>query len=564
MKNGLIPADRRTALSRYPLPQVTLRNEFFWISGADGVLRLNRCGACDCLQYPPTPVCRYCRSADIGIAAVSGRGVVVGFSVNHQPWMPDLPTPYVVGSVALEEDPRIRISTTIVGSTPDQVFIGMRVAVGFERNEDVWIPTFAGVGDPEPAELPPLAEDPETMRTWVRPVLRSHRYEHESAITGIGASRLGRRLMVDPLALTIDACRNAVADAGLTFDDIDGISTYPGGDSPGGFAEGGVTAVEDALRLRPVWHNGGAELPGPGGSVVAAMLAVAAGLCEHVLCYRTVWQSTYHELLRTGRAGEHGARISAPMDFTVPMGMLSVANLLATNASHYMHRYGATRETLGWIALNARANAALHPSAVYREPLTMDDYLSARLISTPFGLYDCDVPCDGAVAVIVSAADVALDMASTPVWIDAAGTQISERMAWDQSTLTHEPQVFGPAGHMWARSEYKASDVDFAELYDGFTFNCLSWLEGLGFCGIGEAKDFLSGGTRIALDGELPINTNGGQLSHGRTHGFGLLHEAVSQLRGECGERQVPNARVGVVSSGGLTPSACMVLTNQR
>jgi acetyl-CoA acetyltransferase len=370
--------------------------------------------------------------------------------------------------------------------------------------------------------------------------------------------------MVDPLTLTIDACRAAVQDAGLTFDDIDGISTYPGGNAPGGFAEGGVTALEDALRLRPVWFNGGSELPGPGGSVVAAMLAVAAGLCRHVLCYRTVWQSTHAELLRSGRIRENAGRIGAPMDYIVPMGMLSVANLLATDASHYLHRYGATRETLGWIALNARANAALHPDAVYRTPLTMDDYLSARLVSTPFGLYDCDVPCDGAVAVIVSAADVARDLASTPVWIDAVGTQITERMAWDQGMLTHEPQVFGPAAHMWSRSRYQVADVDFAQLYDGFTFNCLSWLEGLGFCGIGEAKDFLDGGKRIALDGELPINTHGGQLSHGRTHGFGLLHEAVLQLQGTADERQVPDARVGVVSSGGLTPSACMVLTNQR
>ncbi|HEY0804281.1 MAG TPA: OB-fold domain-containing protein [Pseudonocardiaceae bacterium] len=548
----------------YPLPLVLPRNEFFWTSGADGVLRLQRCGACDSLQYPPTVVCRYCRSPDLGITEVSGRGVVVGVSVNHQQWTPGAVPPYVLGSVALAEDPRVRISTTIVDCAPDDVFIGMRVAVGFQQNQDVWVPTFAPTGDQEPAPLPPLTEDPAVIRTWVRPLVRSRRYEHESAITGVGASQLGRRLMVDPLTLTIDACRAAIDDAGLTFDDIDGIATYPGGSAPGGFAEGGVTALEDALRLRPVWYNGGPEQPGPGGSVVAAMLAVAAGLCRHVLCYRTVWQATHAELLRAGRIRENSGRIGQPMDYIVPMGMLSVANLLATNASHYLHRYGATRETLGWIALNARANAALHPNAVYRTPLTMDDYLSARIVSTPFGLYDCDVPCDGAIAVIVSAADVARDMAGTPVWIDAVGTQISERMAWDQGTLTHEPQVFGPAAHMWSRSAYRPADVDFAELYDGFTFNCLSWLEGLGFCGIGEAKDFLDGGKRIALDGELPLNTHGGQLSHGRTHGFGLLHEAVSQLRGTAGERQVADARVGVVSSGGLTPSAAMVLTNQR
>src|SRR5205807_5046401 len=108
------------------------------------------------------------------------------------------------------------------------------------------------------------------------------------------------------------------------------------------------------------------------------------------------------------------------------------------------------------------------------------------------------------------------------------------------------------------------SDVDLALLYDGFTFNCLSWLEALGFCGIGEAPDFLDGGKRIARDGELPLNTHGGQLSHGRTHGFGLLQEAIVQLRHEAGERQVANAEVAVVSSGGLTPSSALLLVRDR
>ena len=108
----------------------------------------------------------------------------------------------------------------------------------------------------------------------------------------------------------------------------------------------------------------------------------------------------------------------------------------------------------------------------------------------------------------------------------------------------------------------RPSDVDVALLYDGFTYNALCWLESLGFCGIGEAKDFLDGGRRIALDGELPLNPHGGQLSHGRTHGYGFVHEAVTQLRGAAGARQVTDARVAVVSSGGLTPASCMLLTS--
>jgi acetyl-CoA acetyltransferase len=194
----------------------------------------------------------------------------------------------------------------------------------------------------------------------------------------------------------------------------------------------------------------------------------------------------------------------------------------------------------------------------------MDEYLTARTISTPFGLYDCDVPCDGAVAVVVSAVDTAKDLRSTPVFVEAVGTQITERQSWDQGTLTHLANVFGPAAHLWSRTSLRPDDVDVAELYDGFSFNCLSWLEALGFCGIGEAKDFLDGGKNIARDGLLPLNTHGGQLSHGRTHGMGLVHEAVVQLRGEGGPRQVPGARVAVVSSGGLTPSGVLLLRSSR
>jgi acetyl-CoA acetyltransferase len=190
----------------------------------------------------------------------------------------------------------------------------------------------------------------------------------------------------------------------------------------------------------------------------------------------------------------------------------------------------------------------------------MDDYLQARPVTTPFGLYDCDVLCDASIAVIVSDRDAAADLAKPPVLVEAVGTQITERIEWEQSTLTHEPQVLGPAAHLWTRTSLRPADVDVAQLYDGFTFNCLSWIEALGFCGIGEAKDFLEGGKNIARDGVLPLNTHGGQLSHGRTHGMGLVHEAIVQLRGEGGERQVPGARVGVVSSGGLTPGGAILL----
>ena len=170
------------------------------------------------------------------------------------------------------------------------------------------------------------------------------------------------------------------------------------------------------------------------------------------------------------------------------------------------------------------------------------------------------MPCDGSIAVVVSAADVAADLPKPAVRIEAVGTQITERVSWDQDTITHEPQVLGQSAHLWTRTGLRPADVDLALLYDGFTFNAISWLEALGFCGIGEAKDWLDGGQRIALDGDLPVNPHGGQLSEGRTHGFGFIYEAIAQLRHEAGDRQVADARTAVVTSGGGTPSGVLLL----
>jgi acetyl-CoA acetyltransferase/uncharacterized OB-fold protein len=545
------------ATSGRPLPLLTPDNEFFWKSGADGQLRFQQCTECRALIHPPAPMCRYCRSDHLDVRAVSGRATLAGFTVNHRFSLPGLPAPYVVAQVAVAEDSRVRLTTNIVDCDPDELELGRSVEVVFEHIEDVWLPLFRLAADGEHGALPADEIAPEQFREHIRPMLTREKFEDKVALTGIGMSHIGRRLMVPPLDLTMQACAAAIADAGLTFDDIDGLSTYPGGGNLGGFGEGGVTSLEAALGIRPVWHNGGIETFGPVGSVIAAMLAVAGGLARHVLCYRTLWEATHNELMKQGKIVPAGGRTTS---WQWPFGATSAAHTLAQNAQRHFHRYGTTKETLGWIALNQRANAELNPTAVYRSPMTMDDYLNARPITTPFGLYDCDVPCDGSVAVIVSAVDAARDLPKPPVLVEAVGTQIVERIDWDQSTLTHEPQVLGQSAHLWSRTSLKPQDVDVAELYDGFTFNCLSWLEALGFCGIGEAREFLDGGKNIARDGLLPLNTHGGQLSHGRTHGMGLLHEAVSQLRGEAGERQVADAGVGVVSSGGLTPSGVLLL----
>ncbi len=548
-----------------PLPVVDDENRPFWEAGRDGTLALAACQACGALLHPAPPICRYCRSTDIRWRTVSGRGVVVGVTVNQQQWDARFPPPYLIATVAVDEDPRVRLLTNLVDVEPDAAHVGMRVVARFEHHEDVWVPLFVPSGEPD-AELPSDETPPEDHRRWVRPPVRADRFEERVAITGIGMSDIGRRLMRPPLSLTVEAVLAAVADAGLTLADIDGLSTYPGMSPAGGFSEGGVSALEDALGLRPTWYNGGPETFGPGGSVIAAMVAVAAGLARHVVCFRTVWQATFAAQQRAANPqgpnpyGMAGTASRVP-GYSGPYGLGSAANNLAMYASHHFKRYGTTREILGWIALNQRANAALNPKAIYRDPMTMDDYLSARMISTPFGLYDCDVPADASIAVIVSDRGAVGDLAKPAVLVEAVGTQMTERVVWDQSTMTHEPQVLGPSAHLWSRTSLGPEDVDVALLYDGFTFNCLSWIEGLGFCKIGEAKDFLEGGRNIALQGGVvALNPHGGQLSAGRTHGMGLVHEAVVQLRGEGGARQVNDAQIAVVSSGGLTPAGAMLL----
>jgi acetyl-CoA acetyltransferase/uncharacterized OB-fold protein len=537
---------------RRPLPLLTPFNEWFWTSGADGQLRIQGCTDCGQLVHPPVPICPSCRSTAWEPRVVSGVATVVGCTVNQHPWHPAFEPPYAIANVVLAEDPSVHLTTNIVGCEPDEVHVGQQVRVKFEAEDDVWLPFFEPTGEDDPVQ-----RVPEPQRPTPRPAPTPERFEHRAVLSGVGRAGLGRRLMRDPLSMTVEASLQAIADAGLTPDDIDGLSTYPGMAGMG-MSEGGITSVEEALRLRPTWINGGMDLPGPGGSVIAAMLAVAGGLCRHVLCFRTVWESTWATL---GLHEGGGGRPSGPlMEWRMPFGAMSASNWIAMNANHYFHRYGATREMLGYIALNGRANAGRNPAAIYRDPMTMDDYLSARPITTPFGLYDCDVPCDASIAVVVSDASVAGDLPQPAIRIEAVGTQITERVSWDQDTITHEPQVIGPSAHLWSRTSLRPADVDLALVYDGFTFNAISWLEALGFCGFGEAQDWLDEGRRIALGGELPLNPHGGQLSEGRTHGYGFLYEAITQLRHDAGERQVADARTAVVTSGGGTPGGVLLL----
>jgi acetyl-CoA acetyltransferase len=398
--------------------------------------------------------------------------------------------------------------------------------------------------------------------------------ERRAAITGIGQSEIGRRLGRDPLALTLDACLAAIADAGLRPADIDGLATYPGamGGAPG-FTGAGVTEVHDALRLRLDWYSGGIERPGQLGCVIDACAAIACGYARHVLCFRSVWEGTAQG--KGGRSGigvggggggaggGGGFRAAGPtMEYTLPFRAYSAANWIAMVAQRHFHEYGTTREQLAQIALNARRNAAGNPKAIYREPLTLEQYLGARMISTPFCLYDCDVPCDGGTALIVSHVDAARDLRRRPLRVEAIGSALRGRPSWDQFDDLTTMALRDAAAMLWERTELRPADVDVAECYDGFSFIALAWLEALGFCPKGEGGRFIEGGAAIAREGQIPLNTNGGQLSGGRLHGFGFLHEACVQLWGEGGARQVPgDPEVAVAAAGGGPLGGCMLLT---
>lgn len=395
-----------------------------------------------------------------------------------------------------------------------------------------------------------------------------NRGERGAVISGVGQSQIGRRIYRDPLDLTIEGTFAALENAGLTVADIDGISTYPGAlSTPPGFSGVGVTELQEALHLELDWFSGGMESPGQFGSVINAIAAVATGLCRHVVCFRTVWEASAQgdqgrASVTMGAGGGGSYRADGFMQWTLPFGAPSAANWIGMMAQRHFHEFGTTREQLAQIALNARCNAQVNPKAIYRDPMTMDDYMNVRMVSEPLCLYDCDVPADGSTVVIVSAADTAGDLRRPPVKIEAVGSALHGRNSWDQFDDLTTMAARDAAAMMWERSDLTPADVDLVEAYDGFSFITLCWLEALGFCGRGEGGAFIEGGQRIARDGELPLNTQGGQLSAGRLHGYGFLHEACTQLWGEAGERQVGgDPEVAVAAAGGGPLAASLVLT---
>ncbi len=380
----------------------------------------------------------------------------------------------------------------------------------------------------------------------------------EAYVTGIGISEVGVRLTRSAMGLTMDAIKAAVADAGLTFDQIDGVSTYPGKMQAFlGFSPIGVDEVIEACGLKTRWHTGAAESTAQLGAITDAASAVRSGLARHVICFRTVYEAAALSRPDEYPALNRSKDVTGNSQWVSPFGAYSAACWTAQFAMRHMKRYGMTREQLAQVAINDHRNAALNPLAIVKEPLSMDTYMNARMISSPFCLYDCDRFTDASTVVIVSAGDALDEVSAEPVRI-AASAGSCERYSWDQAEYA---SAYPTGRDLWKSTDYTVKDVDTVQFYDGFAFQPITWLEGLGFCEIGEGHKFIEGGTRIALDGELPMNTGGGQLGWGRLHGFGYVYESVVQLRGQGGARQIKgDPKIAIATSGGGPMAAALLL----
>ena len=361
-------------------------------------------------------------------------------------------------------------------------------------------------------------------------------------IVGIGESALGHVPRSTSVGLTVQAALSALADAGLTLRDIDGCLSKPPYQEPTFLFTDSLAAT---LGLRLCYghdlHVGGCT---PILALADAVRAIEAGCCHTVLvAFGENW-SSYN---KTSQA-THGRLHWGYEDWEEPFGLIGPPAGYALAAKRHMDCYGTKAEQFGAIAVTQRQHALLTDNAQMRRPLTLEQYLQAPWIVEPFRLPDCSLVSDYGGAFVVTTAERAADLRQKPVAILGYGESHPHRYLMQEEDITHCGAIeSGPAA--LAMAGVIKADIDFAELYDSFTYTVLVQLEDYGFCAKGEGGAFVEHG-RIALGGELPVNTHGGLLS--QAHADGILHvtEAVKQLRGQAGPRQVADARVGLVSGG--------------
>jgi len=372
------------------------------------------------------------------------------------------------------------------------------------------------------------------------------------AVVGAALSDCGRVDDKDVFELHYQGATRALADAGLTKDDVDGyMSCGTGTLAP--------VEVTEYLGLRPTWADS-TQVGGSSWEFMAehAMAAIAEGLAEVVVL--SYGSTTRADLKRRLRSANLAFSSRGPSQFDAPWGHTLIAKY-AMVARRHMYEFGTTIEQLAEIAVSARHNASLNPLAYYRDPITIDDVLGERMVADPFTKLHCCIRSDGGGAVVLTSEERARDCARKPVWVLGTGEALSHVTMSEWDDFTSSPceasgrLAFGRAG-------VTPADIDVCQLYDAFTSMVLLTLEGLGFCKKGDGGSFVEGGN-LRVGGALPTNTDGGGLSscHPGMRGMFLLVEATKQLRGECGERQVPGARLACVNgTGGWFSSASTII----
>lgn len=379
----------------------------------------------------------------------------------------------------------------------------------------------------------------------------------KAAIVGIGESRVGKVPDRSALQLQSDAALAALADAGLTVSEVDGVFTTPVRVEHWNMPAGVVASF---FGIRPSYLST-VDVAGASGCAMIdqAIAAVEAGKCDVALC--VAGQNLLSNRSRSQAIQSMAERGSAHPQFEVPYGPL-IPSLYALIAQRHMHEYGTRPEQLAEVAVTIRKHASLNPNAHKRDPITAADVLASRMISSPLHVLDCAIVSDGAAAAVVARADRARGLRKHPVYLLGSGYGLRHGHVGDAECLTTTGAA--DSGRTAFRNAgLTARDVDVAEIYDCFTITVIVELEDLGFCPKGEGGRFVENG-RIGLGGEIPVTTHGGLLSGGHPGlGGGFFHvlEAVRQLRGEAGARQVPQAEIALVhGNGGVVSVHCTLI----
>jgi acetyl-CoA acetyltransferase len=387
--------------------------------------------------------------------------------------------------------------------------------------------------------------------------MRDRRKQLRGAVAIVGAAEsdeLGRLPGKSALTLHMEAARNALADAGLRKEDVDAVFTA---------GRNMVNEVPEYLGIRPRYVDG-TQMGGCSflAHVEHAMAGIAAGLFDVALI--THGESGYS---RVGMPATRWGEDSNNAQFELLYGHAGPTTGYGLVATRHMHVYGTTKEQMAEVAVATRKWAALNPKAFLRDPITIDDVLSSRLIAWPFNLLDCCLVTDGGGAIVVTSAERAKDLAKKPVYVLGTGEAVSHQMVSQMPNFDRWDAAIVSGARAFEMAGVKHADIDVCELYDAFTIVPILALEALGFCQPGEGGPFVSG-QRTAPGGDFPMNTNGGGLSYTHTGMYGMfaIIEAVRQLRGECGPRQVPNAKVALCHGTGGTWSsaATLILSTER